>query len=40
MKKIAGPEMGPIRAKKVENDVLGHFLGQSALVFDDFAYYG
>ena len=38
-KKFAGPKMGPIKAKKGPKKG-GHFLGKSALVVADFAYYG
>ena len=31
--------MGPIRAQRGQNEVLGHFLGQNALVFADSVYY-
>ena len=31
--------MGPIRAKKGQNEVLGHFHVHNALVFANFAYY-
>ena len=38
-KKIAGPKMGQLGPKRGQNEVLGHFLAQNALVFGDFAYY-
>ena len=38
-KKFVGPKMGQIRAKKGQNEVLGHFHVQNALVFANFAYY-
>ena len=38
LKKIAGPKMGQLGPKRGQNKVLGHFLAQNALVFDDFAY--
>ena len=31
--------MGPIRAKKGQNELLGHFHVHNALVFANFAYY-
>ena len=31
--------MGPIRAKKGQNEVLGYFHVQNASVFPDFSYY-
>ena len=37
-KKIGGPRMGPIRAKKGQYDVLGHFLAKNTLFFADFAF--
>ena len=37
-KKMCWPKNGHFRAKKGQNEVLGHFLGQYALVFGDFAY--
>ena len=38
-KKFAGPKMGQLGPKRGQNEVLGHFLAQNALVFGDFAYY-
>ena len=38
-KKIFGPEMGQLGLKRGQNEVLGLFYGQSALVFANFAYY-
>ena len=40
LKKIAGPKMGHLGPRSVQNEVLGHFLAQNASVFGDFAYYG
>ena len=39
-KKFAGPINRPIRAKKGQNEFIGHFLVQNALVFADFAHCG
>ena len=36
---FVGPKMGPIRAKRGQNEVLGHFLVQNSFVLADFAYY-
>ena len=38
-KNFVGPKMGQIRAKRGQNEVLGHFLAQNALVFADSVYY-
>ena len=37
-KKFAGPKMGDLGPKRGQNEVLGHYLALSALVFGDFAY--
>ena len=39
-KKFAGPKMGHLGPKRGQNEVLGPYLAQSALVFDHFAYRG
>ena len=36
---FVGPKMGPIGAKRGQNEVLGHFLVQNSFVLADFAYY-
>ena len=36
---FVGPKVGPIKAKKGPNEVLGHFLVQNSFVLADFAYY-
>ena len=38
-KNFVGPKMGPIRARKGQNKVLGYFHVQNASVFPDFSYY-
>ena len=38
-KSFVGPKMGPIRAKRGQNEVFGHFHVQNALVFANFAFY-
>ena len=37
-KKFAGPKMGHLGPKRGQNEVLGHYLAQKALVFRDFGY--
>ena len=37
---FAGPKMGHLGPKRGQDEVLGHFLGQYALVFAGFAYNG
>ena len=39
LKKISGPIMGHLWPKRDQNEVLGHFLAQNALVFADSVYY-
>ena len=39
LKKIVGPKMGPIRAKKGPKGGLRLFYVQNASVFPDFSYY-
>ena len=38
-KKHVGPKMGHLGPKRGQNEVLGHFLGQNALVFADSVYH-
>ena len=38
-KKLFGPKMGQLGPKRGQNEVLGHFHVQNALVFADFVYY-
>ena len=38
-KKLLEPKMGQLRPKRGQNEVLGHFLVQHALVFADFVFY-
>ena len=37
---FAGPKMSHLELKRGQDEVLGHFLGQNALAYDNFAYYG
>ncbi len=39
LKKLAGPKTGQLGPKMGQNEVLGHFLVQYALVFAGRAYY-
>ena len=36
---IFGPKMGQLGPRRGQNEVLGHFLVQNALVFADFVHY-
>ena len=38
-KNLVWPKMGQLGPKRGQNELIGHFLGYYALVFDDFAYY-
>ena len=39
LKKFAGPKLGYLGPKWDQEEVLGHFVNQSVLVFGDFAYF-